>query len=61
MKIENMVTKAQLDKIVLHLTRNEAAELRDALKSLLEESETSRHEHIPSGDFLKEITVLISD
>ena len=61
MKIENMVTKEQLDKVVLQLTASEAAELRDSLDTLLRNRDTMRHEHVPSGDFKKEITVFLCE
>lgn len=47
--------------MVIHLTLSEAAELRDSLESLLTETKSSRHEHVSSEDYKKEITILISE
>jgi hypothetical protein len=60
MRIENMVTRQDWDRVVLHLTRREAAELRDALDSLLT-APTGSHEHVPDESFVKEITVTTLD
>ena len=60
MRIENMNTKEQWDKVVLHLTNSEALELRDALEAILREDKPGRHEHIPSADYKKEITIVVS-
>ena len=61
MKIENAITKEQMDKVVLWLSRNEAAELRDSLDALLKNQNIARHEHVASGDFEREVTVIISE
>jgi hypothetical protein len=61
MRIENMSTNEEWDRVVIHLTRAEAAELKDALEALLSSSERARHEHISSLDFHKEITVVLSE
>ena len=61
MRIENMSTKEEWNRVVIHLARSEAAELRDALEALLGSREEARHEHIPSLDFQKEITVVLSE
>jgi hypothetical protein len=58
MRIENMATREEWDRVVLHLTRKEAEELRDALETLIE-SEPGRHEHVPNEDFTKEVTVTV--
>lgn len=60
MRIENMVTRQDWDRVVLHLTRKEAAELRDALDALLVAPRGS-HEHVPDEGFTKEITVTTVD
>jgi hypothetical protein len=60
MRVENMSTHEEWDRVVLHLRRTEASELRDALVALLE-SEIGRHEHVPNETFTKEITVLLVD
>jgi len=61
MKIENTRTKEYLDKVLLRLTRDEAGELRDALKSLLAENgeRDAGHVHVSNSDFTKEVTVMI--
>ncbi len=61
MKIENMATKEEWEKIVLHLTKSEAIELRDSLEMLIKENRLGRPEHVPSRDFRKEIAVVISE
>lgn len=61
MLIIDMNSKKQWDKVVLHLTRSEAAELRDAIESILMEDDSGRHEHVPSHDFKKEITVVLEE
>jgi len=61
MKIENMTTKEELSKVFIYLTRSEAAELKDALNAILGEKGMRRHEHVPSSDFQKEITLAIED
>jgi len=61
MIIENFDTREQWNKVVIHLSRMEATELRDALTAILDKDGPGRHEHIPSSDFQKEITVLISE
>jgi hypothetical protein len=61
MRIENMNTKEEWNQVVIHLARSEAAELRDALETLLSSGDGARHEHIPSSDFQKEITVVLSE
>lgn len=60
MIIENINTREQWDRVVIHLKRTEASELRDALDAILNEGNPGRHEHVPSSDFQREITVLIS-
>lgn len=58
MRIENMATREEWDRVVLHLSRKEAEELRDALEALLE-SAPGQHEHVPNEGFTKEITVTV--
>lgn len=60
MRVENLSTHEEWDRVVLHLRRAEASELRDALAALLE-SDPGRHEHVPDETFSKEITVLLVD
>ena len=59
MIIENMATKEQWDRVVLYLSKAEASELRDAIDAILGAPEGVRHEHIPSIDFKKEVTVIL--
>lgn len=59
MQIVDMNSKKQWDKVVLHLSKSEAAELRDAIEEILMESKPGRHEHVSNHDFTKEITVVI--
>src|SRR5262245_61840533 len=47
-----------LNRITLFLTLSEARELSDKLHGLLKGSE-NHHEHIPSDDFKKELTVTV--
>jgi hypothetical protein len=61
MRIENMSTKEEWDRVVIHLARPEAVELKDAIEALLSSRDGARHEHIPSLDFQKEITVVLSE
>ena len=48
-----------LSAITIYLTIREASELRDKLTGLLDER--TGHEHVPSEDFQKEITVCVYD
>jgi hypothetical protein len=59
-RVENMSTHEEWDRVVLHLSRTEASELRDALVALLG-SGPGRHEHIPDAAFSKEITIQLVD
>ena len=60
MRIENISTREEWDRVVLHLSRKEASELRDALEALLE-LPLGTHEHVPDESFTKEITVVTVD
>lgn len=61
MIIENFDTREQWDRVVIHLKRSEAGELRDALNAILLSEKANRHEHVPSVDFQREITLLLTD
>jgi len=61
MIIENMNTKEQWNSIVIHLTRSEADELRDAIEAILSSPAGTRHEHVPSEDYQREITVILQE
>lgn len=43
------------------MTREEALELKESLEMAIESNEEARHEHIPSEDYSKEITVCVYD
>jgi hypothetical protein len=58
MRILDQESDKSLNRITLYLTLSEASELRDSLISLLAER-GKHHEHIPSSDFQKELTVSI--
>ena len=49
-----------LHHVVLYLTRAEASELRGSLEDIIAGT-PNRHEHVPSDDYSKEITVCIYD
>ena len=49
-----------LHHVLLCLTQAEAKELRDSLEAILAGT-PNRHEHVPSDDYSKEITVCIYD
>ncbi len=59
MRLLNDDTDTALARLTLLLTREEASELRDTLEAIL--ADDSRHEHVPSGDYAKEITVAVYD
>ena len=49
---------AELSEILIHLTRDEAAELRDAVEALLEHfHEPGYHAHVSSSDYRTEMTL----
>ena len=60
MRIENMATHEEWKTVVLHLTRKEAAELRDSLTILLNDH-VGRHEHVSDAAFAREISVVLVD
>jgi len=47
-----------VDRATLLLTRSEAQELLDSLRSLLADGQ-GQHAHVPSEDYQKEITIAI--
>lgn len=49
-----------VQRLLVLLTKAEASELRDSLELLLADS-IGRHEHVPSEDYRKEITIAIYD
>lgn len=61
MRIYNQDTDKKVNKVTLFLTYEEAAELKDSLELILENSEKHNHEHIPDREdaFKREITVCI--
>ena len=60
MRILDEVTDQSLSAIAIYLTTSEAEELRDSLEQLLKNWE-SRHEHVSSSDYKRQITVCIYD
>ena len=58
MRILDAATDRSCDRITCFLTRSEASELRDALDALLT-GPAEHHQHVPSEDFKKEITVCV--
>ncbi len=58
MRILNQDTNSSINRIIIYLTSAEAKELRDSVEHLLTVSDV-QHEHIPSEDFRKEISVTI--
>jgi hypothetical protein len=56
MQIDDTANHRELSHLGLGLTEAEARELRDTLDSLLADP-SSRHEHVASFDFQREITV----
>ena len=60
MRLLNEENDRPIDRITCYLTLSEAGELRDALDALLA-SPQQNHQHVPSDDFKKELTVCIYD
>ena len=60
MRILDEKTDQKLDKITIYLTKSEAIELRDSLIDLIQYPD-HHHNHIPSDEYDKEITVCIYD
>lgn len=58
MRILNQEDDKSLNQITIYLTLSEASELRDSLNSLISNREV-HHEHIPSDDYTKELSVCI--
>jgi len=61
MLIENRSTKETWDRVIIYLKPSEAKNLRDYLEAILSNQTPGYHEHVPSEDYRREITVLISD
>jgi len=61
MLIVNKDTKETWDRVILYLKPSEAKQLRDYLEALLDDPTPGEHHHVPSQDYQREITVLISD
>ena len=51
----------KLNNIILFLTKAEALRLRDSLNVIIDNPSKHHHSHIPSEDYLKEITVCTYD
>ena len=60
MRILDAYNGRKLDKITLHLRKNEAKDLMDSLANMLSRSD-SGHEHISNRDCQKDITICIDD
>lgn len=58
MRILNEKTDESISHITLYLTVAEASELRDSLDSLIS-NPVGHHEHIPSDDYSKEVTICV--
>ena len=61
MLIENKSTKETWERVIIYLKPSEAKNLRDYLEALLSDQSPGEHHHVPSEDYRREITVLISD
>jgi hypothetical protein len=59
MRLLNEDADTSFSRLTLLLTKAEASELRDTLESILRSP--SAHDHVPSEDYEKEITVAIYD
>jgi hypothetical protein len=57
MRILDETSDKALSRITIFLTQAEAAELKDAIESVLQAN--AHHEHVPSGDYTKEITLCV--
>lgn len=60
MRILDERTDKSLSHVTLYLTLAEASELKDALDALISDH-VGRHEHIPSDDYSKEVTICVYD
>jgi hypothetical protein len=60
MRILDEVADQSLSVVTIYLTKSEAEELRDSLEQLLANWQ-SRHEHVSSSDYKRQITVCIYD
>ncbi len=61
MRLLNEDTDSAFSRLTLLLTKAEASELRDSLEAILNSDAVARHEHVPSEDFQKEVTISIYD
>ncbi len=61
MRILDLDSNRKLHNIILYLTMSEAMELRSKMDSIIERPGADNHEHIPSEDYQKEITICIYD
>ena len=59
MRILDEVNDRSCERVTCFLTRSEAAELRDSLDALLAAGAVHQHQHVPSDDLRKEITVCL--
>ncbi len=56
MELRDARSGNKINRLEMSLGRSEAQEMRDTLEILLA-SESGRHEHVPSSDYQKEITL----
>lgn len=59
MRLYDEDTDRSINRLTLYLTVDEAVELRDSIKALLRDLDG--HQHVPSADFKKELTVCLYD
>ena len=57
MRIYNVDTDKKVNKVILYLTQDEMKELKDSIDLILKNNKKHHHEHIPDGNYKKEITV----
>jgi GGDEF domain-containing protein len=60
MRILDEERDVSLNRATIYLTMSEASELRDSLDALIKDH-VERHEHVPSDDYRKELTICIYD
>ena len=61
MRMLDLDDDKKLNRLILYLTKSEAKELRTSLDYIIEDPKQHHHEHIPSEDYQKEITICIYD
>lgn len=61
MRILDQDEDRALKRVTVYLTLSEASEMRGSLDALLLEQRAERHEHVPSEDYRKEVTLCVYD